>query len=169
MTTANTTAQIATFLNVAPNAIKSVTEMAWVFCVVVKGCRARFVSKKVVKQEVEMGSSNLYKIHCLNGDIVVVNAKREKLSEGYIVRSGYDCANIVIRINPMGKDVRNLRVDTIGKNSLGRVEAYSAEYDAVCKVAFTISAPELVATVSAWDTALFPVAYARAEACSYAV
>jgi len=54
MTTANTTAQIATFLNVAPNAIKSVTEMAWVFCVVVKGCRARFVSKKVVKTEVDM-------------------------------------------------------------------------------------------------------------------
>lgn len=54
MTTANTTAQIATFLNVAPNAIKSVTEMAWVYCVVVKGCRARFVSKKVIKGEIEM-------------------------------------------------------------------------------------------------------------------
>lgn len=54
MTTANTTAQIATFLNVAPNAIKSVTEMAWVFCVVVRGQRARFVSKKVVKGEIEM-------------------------------------------------------------------------------------------------------------------
>ena len=52
MTTANTTAQIATFLNVSPNQIKSVTEMAWVFCVVVRGQRARFVSKKVVKQEV---------------------------------------------------------------------------------------------------------------------
>lgn len=51
MTTTNTTAQIASFLNVAPNAIKSVTEMAWVFCVVVKGCRARFVSKKVVSTE----------------------------------------------------------------------------------------------------------------------
>ena len=49
--TTNTTAQIATFLNVSPNQIKSVTEMAWVFCVVVKGCRARFVSKKVVKEE----------------------------------------------------------------------------------------------------------------------
>jgi hypothetical protein len=49
--TTNTTAQIATFLNVSPNQIKSVTEMAWVFCVVVKGCRARFVSKKVAKQE----------------------------------------------------------------------------------------------------------------------
>ncbi len=53
MTTANTTAQIATFLNVSPNQIKSVTEMAWVFCVVVKGCRARFVSKKVVSQEIK--------------------------------------------------------------------------------------------------------------------
>ena len=52
MTTANTTAQIATFLNAAPNAIKSVTEMAWVFCVVVRGQRARFVSKKVIKVEV---------------------------------------------------------------------------------------------------------------------
>ena len=51
MTTANTTAQIATFLNVAPNAIKSVTEMAWVYCVVVRGQRARFVSKKVVKEQ----------------------------------------------------------------------------------------------------------------------
>lgn len=48
--TTNTTAQIASFLNVAPNAIKSVTEMAWVFCVVVRGQRARFVSKKVVKK-----------------------------------------------------------------------------------------------------------------------
>lgn len=54
MTTANTTAQIATFLNVAPNAIKSVTEMAWVFCVVVRGQRARFVSKKVVKEQETM-------------------------------------------------------------------------------------------------------------------
>lgn len=52
-TTQNTTAQIATFLNVSPNQIKSVTEMAWVFCVVVKGCRARFVSKKVVKEVIE--------------------------------------------------------------------------------------------------------------------
>jgi hypothetical protein len=51
MTTSNTTAQIATFLNVSPNQIKSVTEMAWVFCVVVKGCRARFVSKKAVKEK----------------------------------------------------------------------------------------------------------------------
>lgn len=59
MTTANTTAQIATFLNVAPNAIKSVTEMAWVFCVVVKGCRARFVSKKVVKEQITMSDSEL--------------------------------------------------------------------------------------------------------------
>lgn len=50
----NTTAQIATFLNVSPNQIKSVTEMAWVFCVVVKGCRARFVSKKVVKEQITM-------------------------------------------------------------------------------------------------------------------
>lgn len=60
MTSTNTTAQIATFLNVAPNAIKTVTEMAWVFCVVVKGCRARFVSKKIVKQEeVKMSDSEL--------------------------------------------------------------------------------------------------------------
>jgi len=58
MTTANTTAQIATFLNVAPNQIRSVTEMAWVFCVVVKGCRARFVSKKVVSQEVKAMSDS---------------------------------------------------------------------------------------------------------------
>lgn len=51
MTTANTTAQIASFLNVAPNAIKSVTELFYVYCVVVKGCRARFVSKKIIKVE----------------------------------------------------------------------------------------------------------------------
>jgi hypothetical protein len=51
MTTSNTTAQIATFLNVSPNQIKSVTEMAWVFCVVVKGCRARFVSKKASRKK----------------------------------------------------------------------------------------------------------------------
>ena len=54
MTTENTTAQIATFLNVSPNQIKSVTELAWVFCVVVRGRRARFVSKKVVKEVVEV-------------------------------------------------------------------------------------------------------------------
>ena len=60
MTTTNTTAKIAAFLNVAPNQIKSVTEMAWVFCVVVKGCRARFVSKKIVKaEEVKMSDSEL--------------------------------------------------------------------------------------------------------------
>jgi hypothetical protein len=59
--TTNTTAQIATFLNVAPNAIKSVTEMAWVFCVVVRGQRARFVSKKVVKEEITMSDSELAK------------------------------------------------------------------------------------------------------------
>jgi hypothetical protein len=50
MTTQNTTAQIATFLNVSPNQIKSVTELFYVYCVVVKGCKARFVSKKVVKE-----------------------------------------------------------------------------------------------------------------------
>jgi hypothetical protein len=53
MTATNTTAQIATFLNVSPNQIKSVTELFYVFCVVVKGQRARFVSKKVVKTEIE--------------------------------------------------------------------------------------------------------------------
>ena len=51
MTTTNTTAKIAAFLNVSPNQIKSVTELFYVFCVVVKGQRARFVSKKVVKAE----------------------------------------------------------------------------------------------------------------------
>ena len=56
--TANTTAQIATFLNVSPNQIKSITEMAWVFCVVVKGQRARFVSKKVVSTEEEKMSDS---------------------------------------------------------------------------------------------------------------
>lgn len=50
----NTTAQIATFLNVSPNQIKSVTELFYVFCVVVKGCRARFVSKKIVKEVKEV-------------------------------------------------------------------------------------------------------------------
>ena len=61
MTTANTTAQLATFLNVSPNQIKSVTEMAWVFCVVVKGCRARFVSKKIIKEVITMTDSELAK------------------------------------------------------------------------------------------------------------
>ena len=61
MTTANTTAQLATFLNVAPNAIKSVTEMAWVFCVVVRGQRARFVSKKIIKEVITMTDSELAK------------------------------------------------------------------------------------------------------------
>ena len=57
-----TTAQIATFLNVAPNAIKSVTEMAWVYCVVVRGQRARFVSKKVVKNEEVKEMSDIEKL-----------------------------------------------------------------------------------------------------------
>ncbi|MEM9805869.1 MAG: hypothetical protein AAF959_11360 [Cyanobacteria bacterium P01_D01_bin.56] len=38
---------IASYLNVSPNQIKSVTELAWVWSVVVHGCRARFVSKKI--------------------------------------------------------------------------------------------------------------------------
>jgi hypothetical protein len=58
--TTNTTAQIATFLNVSPNQIKSVTEMAWVFCVVVKGCHARFVSKKVIKEKESVMKEYLY-------------------------------------------------------------------------------------------------------------
>jgi hypothetical protein len=52
--TTNTTAQLATFLNVSPNQIKSVTELFYVYCVVVKGCRARFVSKKVITTETKM-------------------------------------------------------------------------------------------------------------------
>ncbi|MCA6508137.1 MAG: hypothetical protein IM586_17260 [Pseudanabaena sp. M172S2SP2A07QC] len=166
MSTTNTTAQIASFLNVAPNAIKTVTEMAWVFCVVVKGCRARFVSKKVVK-EVKMFDEKLMKIAGVGGDTVVINAKREKLTQGYIVRKGYDCHNIVIKINPVGKDCRYLQVNQFSGNE--RVEFGTAEYEAVCKTAFAFSAKELVASVSAWDTAPFPEAYAPAEACSYAV
>jgi hypothetical protein len=42
--------QIAKALNVDPEQIKSVREMAWVYCVVVYGRRATFVSKKVVAQ-----------------------------------------------------------------------------------------------------------------------
>ena len=45
----NATIQIAEVLNVSPNQIKSVTEMAWVYCVVVFGKRATFVSKKKVE------------------------------------------------------------------------------------------------------------------------
>lgn len=70
MTTTNTTAQIATFLNVAPNAIKSVTEMAWVFCVVVRGQRARFVSKKVIKVEVV----EMYQVESTNEGIMIFPA-----------------------------------------------------------------------------------------------
>ena len=45
----NATIQIAEVLNVSPNQIKSVREMAWVYCVVVFGKRATFVSKKKVE------------------------------------------------------------------------------------------------------------------------
>jgi hypothetical protein len=45
----NATIQIAQVLNVSPNQIKSVREMAWVYCVVVSGQRATFVSKKKVE------------------------------------------------------------------------------------------------------------------------
>jgi hypothetical protein len=45
----NSTIQIAQVLNVSPNQIKSVREMAWVYCVVVIGQRATFVSKKKVE------------------------------------------------------------------------------------------------------------------------
>ena len=87
MTTANTTAQIATFLNVAPNAIKSVTEMAWVFCVVVKGCRARFVSKKVVKdQEVEMLTLSLEDAQKIIGD-------NEAIERGYVTEKSVNAAS----------------------------------------------------------------------------
>ena len=44
----NATTQIAQVLDVSPNQIKSVREMAWVYCVVVYGQRATFVSKKKV-------------------------------------------------------------------------------------------------------------------------
>ncbi len=44
--------QIAKVLNVSPEQIKSVREMAWVYCVVVAGCRATFVSKKAVQVQV---------------------------------------------------------------------------------------------------------------------
>ena len=47
----NVTTQIAKAMNVSPNQIKSVREMAWVYCVVVHGQRATFVSKKVVKMD----------------------------------------------------------------------------------------------------------------------
>jgi len=43
-------AQIATFLNVAPNQIKRAEEWANVLFVQVHGCRPRFVSKKVIMQ-----------------------------------------------------------------------------------------------------------------------
>ena len=45
--------QIAKVLNVAPEQIKSVREMAWVYCVVVFGQRATFVSKKKVNLSIE--------------------------------------------------------------------------------------------------------------------
>ena len=166
MTTANTTAQIATFLNVAPNAIKSVTEMAWVFCVVVRGQRARFVSKKVVK-EVKMFDEKLMKIAGVGGDTVVINAKREKLTQGYIVRKGFDCHNIVVKFNPVGKDCRYLQVNQFSGNE--GVAAGTAEYNAVCATAFGFSAKELVASVSAWDTAPFPEAYVPAESATYSL
>ena len=44
--------QIAEVLNVSPNQIKSVREMAWVYCVVVVGQRATFVSKKKVEAKI---------------------------------------------------------------------------------------------------------------------
>ena len=47
------TIQIAEVLNVSPNQIKSVREMAWVYCVVVFGKRATFVSKKKVNLTIE--------------------------------------------------------------------------------------------------------------------
>jgi hypothetical protein len=44
----NLTIQVAEVLRVSPNQIRSVTELAWVYCVVVAGRRAAFVSKKKV-------------------------------------------------------------------------------------------------------------------------
>ena len=85
MTTANTTAQIATFLNVSPNQIKSVTELAWVYCVVVKGCRARFVSKKVVKTEVKMLALSLEEAQKIVGD-------PEAIERGYVTEKSVNAA-----------------------------------------------------------------------------
>lgn len=167
MTITSTTAQLATFLNVSPNQIKSITEMYWAFCVVVKGCRARFVSKKVVITENKMFNEKLMKIVGIGGDTIVINAERKKLVQGYIVRKGFDCHNIVIRINPVGKDCRYLQINQFNGNE--NVEFGTSEYDAVCKCAFAYSAPELVATVSVWDTAPFPEAYALGSNCTYAV
>ena len=114
-----------------------------------------------------MVNEKLMKIAGIGGDTVVINAKREKLTQGYIVRKGYDCHNIVIRINPVGKDCRYLQVNQFSGNE--RVEFGTAEYEAVCKTAFAFSAKELVASVSAWDTAPFPEAYAPAESATCAV
>lgn len=43
--------QIAAHLNCQETEIKSILEMAWVYCVVVKGRRATFVSKKVTQKQ----------------------------------------------------------------------------------------------------------------------
>lgn len=84
--TANTTAQIATFLNVSPNQIKSVTEMAWVYCVVVRGRRARFVSKKVVKtEEKEMLFLSLEEAQKIIGD-------PEAIERGYVTEKSVNAA-----------------------------------------------------------------------------
>lgn len=45
----NTTNEIAAAMNVSANQIKSVTELYYVYCVVVFGRRATFVSKKAVE------------------------------------------------------------------------------------------------------------------------
>ena len=83
--TANTTAQIATFLNVSPNQIKSVTEMAWVFCVVVRGRRARFVSKKVIEVKTMSLSLSLEDAQKVIGD-------PEAIERGYVTEKSVNAA-----------------------------------------------------------------------------
>lgn len=83
----NATIQIAEVLNVSPNQIKSVREMAWVYCVVVVGKRATFVSKKKVEvAKVETRQSIAVKVAELIGGNVWQGGDKIRvyLGKGYV-------------------------------------------------------------------------------------
>lgn len=83
----NVTIQVAEVLNVSPNQIKSVREMAWVYCVVVFGQRATFVSKKKVEvSKVETRHSIAVKVADLIGGKVWMGGDKVRvyLGKGFV-------------------------------------------------------------------------------------
>lgn len=103
-------AAIANHLNVSPNQVVKVTELKWVWCVVVRGRRARFVSKKIM----DVNNEEWYTVQgCM--DRVVFEKKAQRMFTLRFVE-GHSC---VVREVPEEVfksprfDIRFVRYETI--------------------------------------------------------